>query len=541
LPNRIHARAPALTVRAALALDAMRAGLPELIAGAESIDRPLRWAHSSDVANIGSFLRGGELLLVTGMGIGESEQEQRWYVRQLIEHGVAALVIQLGVTLKRVPKPIVEEAERGGLPLIALNRDVPFVEITEAVHRTIINRQVALLEHAEEMHRSFTQLMLRGAGVAEVLDELATAIRNPVALDREGYGIVYHSSVSASGDEETAELWESLAIGLPPKVEITSVPIVVRDDQAWGQILALAQNSQIEDLDRVAIERAAGLIAIALLLNSQEEAVIGRERGNFLLELLGATVREHDAAQRAATLGYTRTTRWMLPATTHPVGVFAGEHSSDAAWALVWRDTTTDLAESGTPMIIGIQRAAAEALIVVGLDNERDRGRIADRLASAIQGTCKRHLGSSAACAISVGKAAKSWTALGVELQRTLRASQAGGRKDGSTWYDTSQPDLDRLLWTLRDNAELKEFVLERLGPLLEHDRQHKLKLLPTLAAYCDHSGRVTETARVLCLERQSLYARLRRIRTILDVDLDAPDVRLGLSLALRSLPNIRL
>jgi purine catabolism regulator len=540
LTERIHARASALTVRAALALDAMRAGLPEVIAGTESIDRPLRWAHSSEVANIGSFLRGGELLLVTGMGIGDGEREQRRYVRQLIEHGVAGLVIQLGHTFKRVPKPIVEEAVRGGLPLIALNRDVPFVEITEAIHRAIVNRQVALLEHAEEMHRSFTQLMLQGAGVAEVLDELATAIRNPVALDREGYGIVYHSSTAADGDGATAELWESVALGIAPDVEVTSVPIVVRDDQSWGQILALAQKSPIEELDRVAIERAAGLIAIALLLDSQEEAVIGHERGNFLLELLGGTVREHEAVQRARALGYTRPTQWMLPATTHPVGVFAGERSSDASWALVWRDTTRDLAASGTPMIIGIQRAAAEALIVIGLDDERDRARIADRLASAIHGACRRHLGSPAACAVSVGKAARSWTALGPELERTLRASRSGTRKDGGPWYDTSQPDLDRLLWTLRDNTELREFVLERLGPLLEHDREHKLKLVPTLSAYCERNGRITETARVLCLERQSLYARLRRIRTILGIDLDAPDVRLGLSLALRALPHVK-
>ncbi len=73
---------PAITVRRALELPALRAGLPEVVAGAGQLDRPLRWVHAGEVANIAALLTGGEMLLTTGMGIGARAAEQRRFRRR---------------------------------------------------------------------------------------------------------------------------------------------------------------------------------------------------------------------------------------------------------------------------------------------------------------------------------------------------------------------------------------------------------------------------------------------------------------------------
>jgi purine catabolism regulator len=77
--------------------------------------------------------------------------------------------------------------------------------------------------------------------------------------------------------------------------------------------------------------------------------------------------------------------------------------------------------------------------------------------------------------------------------------------------------------------------VERRLGPILEHDRTRKAKLLPTLEAYCAHGGRKAETARALHLERQSLYHRLERIETLLGEKLDDEAAQLSVHLAVRA------
>jgi purine catabolism regulator len=91
----------------------------------------------------------------------------------------------------------------------------------------------------------------------------------------------------------------------------------------------------------------------------------------------------------------------------------------------------------------------------------------------------------------------------------------------------------------LRDHDALRTFVHNRLAPIIEHDRQRSAKLLPSLEAYCIHDGRKAEMARVLHLERRSLYHRLERIERLLGEDLSDEETVLALHLALRARPYV--
>ncbi len=111
-----------ITVRRALELPGLRAGLPEVVACADRLDRTVRWVHAGEVPYIASLLKGGELLLTTGLGLGSRPAEQRVFVRRLAERGIAALVVELGSRFDRLPATIVETARAAGLPLVQLHR-----------------------------------------------------------------------------------------------------------------------------------------------------------------------------------------------------------------------------------------------------------------------------------------------------------------------------------------------------------------------------------------------------------------------------------
>jgi purine catabolism regulator len=89
-------RTTAITVAEALALPALQRGLPEVLTGHAQLERPIRWVHAGEVPNIAALLVGGELLLTTGMGLAHRASEQRAFISDLAERGVAALVIELG-------------------------------------------------------------------------------------------------------------------------------------------------------------------------------------------------------------------------------------------------------------------------------------------------------------------------------------------------------------------------------------------------------------------------------------------------------------
>src|SRR5258705_11446964 len=84
-----------LTIADVLDLPVVRRALPEVIGGAEALDRELRWAHVIEIADPSDLLKGGELVLTTGMGTGAQERDQTRWIASLVEQGAAAIAVEL--------------------------------------------------------------------------------------------------------------------------------------------------------------------------------------------------------------------------------------------------------------------------------------------------------------------------------------------------------------------------------------------------------------------------------------------------------------
>ncbi len=169
----------------------------------------MRWVHAGEVPHIASLLKGGELLLTTGYGLGTRPADQRAFVRTLAERGIAALVVELGPRFTRLPAALVDAARSAGLPLVQLHREVPFVAVTEEIHTEIVNGHYALLQRAEEVHRRCTEALLGGGGVPQVLEILAGFTGNPVFLETTDGRLLYAVGEGPEG-AEPLQVWEGL-------------------------------------------------------------------------------------------------------------------------------------------------------------------------------------------------------------------------------------------------------------------------------------------------------------------------------------------
>ncbi|MGH2966675.1 MAG: PucR family transcriptional regulator [Solirubrobacterales bacterium] len=522
-----------ITVREVLSLPVVKRGVPEVVTDDEGLDAQVRWVHSAEVSYIAKLLRGGELLLMTGIGIGGSEQEQRRLVDELAQQKIAALAIELGTRFRAVPRAIVSEAERRGLPLIAFHHEIPFVEVTEAVHREIVNRQAEAMRRGNELHHQFTSLILEGAGVPEVVAEVARTVGCAVVLEKEDEGVLYHVAYRTD-DRTLLAAWDAFTRGLEGAPPAVVQPVPTGREESWGRLVAMGVDAPLAPDAQVALERAAGVIALALLRDREEEAVGSRWRGHFLIRLLEREVDEVEARQRAADLGFANNDEPMLPIVVGPSAALSlrSSASENALWSLLWRDLRRELSAQGIPMISGTRDHGRELMIALGLRCEAARAETADRVVAALSEAGARHFGVAGVTVICVGPVVESWTELGAGLRTAAEALPAATHGRERAWHDVTVPDVDRLLWLMRDQPELQHFADARLGPLIEHDDHRSTKLLPTLMTYCEHFGRKAETARALHIERQSLYHRLSRIEELLGADLSDGDAVLGLHLA---------
>jgi purine catabolism regulator len=84
------------------------------------------------------------------------------------------------------------------------------------------------------------------------------------------------------------------------------------------------------------------------------------------------------------------------------------------------------------------------------------------------------------------------------------------------------------------EQVKLVNFVNSVLGPLIEYEESTGLELLPTLNYYAKNNFNIQSTARNHYISASTLKYRLRKIREYTGIDLDDPDVRLNVQLALK-------
>ncbi|MCB5909908.1 PucR family transcriptional regulator [Streptomyces pinistramenti] len=528
-----------ITVRRALELPALRRGLPEVLAGADRLDRPVRWVHAGEVPHIASLLKGGELLLTTGLGLGSRPTEQRAFIHKLADREIAALVVELGSRFASLPSAMVDAAHDCGLPLIQLHREVPYVTVTEAIHTEIVNSHYTLLRRADELLRRCTDVLLAGGGAPEVLRLLAVFTGNPLCLEAPDGSPLYAAGPEADdgdggpADADPLVAWEGL--------RDTGVRIDVPGgghgpDAVRARLVLLPVNTPPAPVHRIAAERAADLLAVVLLQSRQEEVLAARGRGDFLADLADGRVSAAEAPGQARLLGFRPGSDPVLPMVMR----MPAQLPSPGSWAVLAQALREELAAPGVPVLLGVRPVEGRVPLLVALRAGQDREALAGRVAAALHaGVVRAGLDRpSAQHPVVVVGTAGDWAAAGSGLRHAAEAAAAAQGLPPQPWFDARRLDIELLLWRMREHGEegvLADFVDRAIGPLLRHDRSARQPLLPTLEAYLASAGRKAETARDLNVNRQTLYDRLARIAQLLDTDLEDPQTVLGLRLALRA------
>ncbi|WP_031050057.1 PucR family transcriptional regulator ligand-binding domain-containing protein, partial [Streptomyces sp. NRRL WC-3774] len=269
--------ARAVTVADVLALPVLAAGHPRVVTGASRLDRPVRWVHITELTDPASFLKGGELVLTTGMPLPDDAPGVRRYVDELAGIGAAALVIELVRRYHRPPDALVDACRLRGLPLVTLARDVNFLEVTQVVHALLLGNQADAMRHTQRIHEVFTALTLRGAGAEDVVRAAAEMCGRTVVLEN----LVHQALVcepSGGTVEEALTGWEqrSRATGVDDRAATRgpagwlTAPVEYQGER-WGRVVMLparAGGPAFGPEDVTVLERTAMALTVARLIHA---------------------------------------------------------------------------------------------------------------------------------------------------------------------------------------------------------------------------------------------------------------------------------
>jgi purine catabolism regulator len=449
--------------------------------------REVRWVHTTELNDPAPFLEGGELLLTTGMRLGDPGFDLEAFLSGLVRARVAGLGFGVGLNNATVPERFVAAAEAHGLPVLEVPKATPFIAIAKSVSKALAAEEYRAVTEgyrtqqelvksalAHEPQRSLVRSLVRGLGPG------AWAVL--MAAD----GSVLHSAGPVPGVDLVPELTRLRGRSLPSSSSI------------------LTEFGHVEVHALGAGKRVMGFLAVGMLGRTSGPDTTGRQILAVALTLLTLGVEQPTKDVTVAELTLRRAVvRLLLGGYVDAAQEAAGELRVPLPPepVRIARDSVRDEAVSDRMFVL---EEDGERVLVASADFEDFTGGVSDAVPYGDFGRAYRQAGEALATARKAGRSPVYFADAGSGIE-TLFTDQA-----------------------------VRDFAAGVLRPLVEGDRS---VLLPTLRAWLAHNGQWDSAAAELGVHRHTVRARIARAGELLGKDLtaaDSADARMELWLALR-------
>ncbi|WP_317446208.1 PucR family transcriptional regulator [Streptomyces collinus] len=498
--RHVHPLEPALSVRQVLTLERVQAGEPEVVAGAAQLDRPVRWVHVAEAADVGVMLRGGEMVLTTGVLLAGDEAKQAEYIQSLHRAEAAAVVLGLGRAFPAPPEVMRRAAERCGLPLVVLHRPFPFAELTEEVQSRLVRRKFAAVSLSETVRTALTGLITAGAPLGTLLDEVARHSGCPVVVTNLAHRVLATAGERPAVDDVLRD-WERIArqAGGSEGDGWIRAELGGRGER-WGRLLLCGYRGDTAS-GRLLADRAAEALVLHRMLGGSAHSWEEQSAQGLLTDLASGVVPARQLLPRARAAGLPVNRRTFVP-----LVVPGGEPArlDRVLRVLGMSGLVAELADGATAVLLSLPR-----------DQQ------AQELTAHFAARLRAETGLPHAVVAAADPRA-DWDEVPAGLREARHVADAVA--DSSAALDLPpvvrlrDVHLRRLVRLLRDHPQVQSFAERELDGLLCGADQELLGVLRTYLATGRNKSR---TAQLHHVSRPALYRRLEAIQTRLGVDLD--------------------
>ncbi|MFW5787773.1 MAG: PucR family transcriptional regulator [Halanaerobiales bacterium] len=528
----------------------------KLLAGKNLIDRKIVKINIMEVPDIVDWVEEGELLFTTLYSIKDDEEALRNLIPKLAEKKLTGLGIKPGRYINEIPEFMIEQAQKHKLPLLQVPYDYSFSELINAILKEIINVQTKFLEKTLNIHQDLTGIALSRGGLDELIKRLKTRINNPVIIvDDKGKKLVsslphqlkkykeedfihkieenFPENYNPEGQDESLEQKNVKIKG--EQIKQYRLPIISRNN-LFGFLYTWEVSSGFNLLDINTLKWATTIAALDIL-NKRELAEVERRYKNELLyDIVKGKINSRETMlQRSRHMG-------MNLAGGHMVVLF---DTKDLVNKYMMEDNLPHR-RNVQKDVFSVVKNNGDSEVVAGLlgayilvlfplkerDFTQNKEKIKEYLARTRTQMPDDYINL---LKIGIGNYAADVTEIPESYHQAKKAIYVAdkfNKNDNNTFF-YNELGIYKLLYKI-NNEELENFIKNILSPLVEYDREHNTELLETLESYFEEKGNLTSVSKKLYIHYNTAVYRMERIEAITGLDLDNPDDRLNLEIALK-------
>lgn len=529
--------------------DVLRFALPlnTQLAGSHDTDQVANWVIVvTDFAELQRQVQAGDIVILP-----RSVQEQA------TDRDLSAALTQIGdltaaavLLFQAVSESVSHLAETRKLPILIVPGEASLRDIHQDIAGLLVDRQKQITERGMQLYRRLTEMSREDLGLEAMTEVMARLTAKIVVvqdkrLDVVAMSIPEGSDVDAGAVQAALDLTEQLPGPLRNRKTAAAaaqshwqqiLPIgdrqmarlispIISGDRARGYVSVIGPPDVLDLLDALTAEHGAAACALEMAKVKAISEVKKELRGNFLEGLLAGTLPEKEVERLAGRLDHDTSCR-------HAVMTFGW--GGDAAPSMRRLESPLNwlLSNHTHPALVHIY-SDDHVCVFQSMADEDDNLDSALDLARRLREHLRAEFPKSRLlCGLS-GPAANlaEWPQY---YQQAVQAMRLAGRlrTDKTIIFDSL--GIYQLLLQLEDVPASRRFSDQIVGSLVAYDKSHRSSLMETIIAYFRHHGNISQTADALYIHRNTLSYRLDRIQELTGQDLENPDERLALQLALK-------
>lgn len=505
----------------------------KILAGRKGLNREVKWAHIVEIARFGHLLNGKEVILTTGIGWAHEDEKSLSYLQQLLDYNASALCIELVIHTKTLPKKMLELAEQHNFPIIIFTEEVKFIDITKDLHELLIGYHENIWWKLESLYNYLNKELISNGNIGDFLRILHKETSKQISLKYEDRYRFFPSPPKNKQQQLIRNINERKNNYYEQSIELFGNKIAT--------LYLLDNKSNMTQFENLALKRCGEILGQYFWKNHLQKEANQNKRNEWIFEAIAGTLSHEEVTTKIheKTPGILMKEALIaIKPSLKSLLVKERESHSETAVIMLLRPI---LLQHGFQLLT--VRDFTRNNYILLLINQQSND-LQDRLEKALKTVYQNNHDpfiESEIQWISFGKVITTYNQLGKSYDTALSTLnyQQNIEKLQMPFYDTLA--IYRLIDQMKDKEDLREIIIDYLGPLLTYDAEKGTELLKTLQIYFKNLGAKNETSGDLHIVRQTLYHRLNRIEELLGKDFMAPENRFMIEFSIHALKYVKI
>ncbi|MTI67385.1 MAG: hypothetical protein FH753_12430 [Firmicutes bacterium] len=524
-----------LTIKKILTLPSLK-GL-KVIAGRGGIDKLVTTATFGEVPGY-EYIKNGEFVITTGYFFREDPMGLIDLIVNMKKYGASGLGIKLGRFIDEIPKEVIKVANSLNLPIIAVPIELSASDITSPVQAEIINKQAKRLEFSDKILRLFTNKMILGGNIKNVIDNLSDILQKNVIY----YDKYFEEHVIGKFNRDLNMNFDNSRLN---KMISTKKSIKIEMEYRTYGYIILSENQQeynLTDFEKIAIEHASTVIKLQVQKKISNYQIESNYRNEFVQDLITDNVTSLEELNRRGEIYGWNFEKGKIVVVVD-IDNFKSQYLQSDDYnptkeiinirEEIFLDTRKHLKKYFNDIIHG----NFSDYMVILLDHGNEDVSI---FINKLKETCdklRKVINKSYRFTVSIGigkymEYVKNVHHSYYQAKKAIKLGRIIYGNDNTIYYN--ELGIFNLLQSIYQSSEAQRFCRDKVGKLIEYDEKHGTNLFENVKVLSKNDWNLKKSSEELFIHYNTMKYRFKRISEILKLDLSNSEQKLNIAISLK-------